>query len=81
MEIAAAHANMEVLRVSESSVKGSGCKKPDGMEPYMARGASAALNAEVDSFVPGGQRVYDSRIASKSQSQMKGKLLSMLDLK
>ncbi|KAK0148069.1 hypothetical protein N1851_012226 [Merluccius polli] len=67
VEIAAAQARMEVLKVSGSSVKGSRCKKSDGMESYMARGAYA-LDAEADSFVPGGQGVYDSRISSKSQS-------------
>lgn len=54
MEIAAAQVRMEVLRVSGSSVKGSKCKKSDGMDSYMSRGAPAALNAQADSFVPSG---------------------------
>ena len=58
---------MEVLKVSGSSVRGSRCKKSDGMESYMARGAHA-LDAEADSFVPDGRGVYDIRVSSKSKS-------------
>lgn len=62
VEIAAAQARLDVLSVSGSRVKGS---KSDGMESYMARGARTVLHAEADSFVPGGQGVYDSPITSK----------------
>ncbi len=66
MEIAAAQARLEVLRVSGSSVKDSRCKTSDGMESYMARGACTALNAEAGSFVPGGQGVCDRQSTSRS---------------
>lgn len=66
VEIAAAQARLEVLRVSRSSVKGSRCRTSDGMESYMARGAHTALNAEADSFAPGGQGLYDRQIMSRA---------------
>lgn len=47
-------------------------KASGGMETNVARGVCIPLNAEADSFVPGGQGVRYNQMKSTSQS-MKGR--------
>lgn len=67
MEIEAAQAKMDVLRVSGSNVEGIRCNKSDGMDPSVARGVCP----EADSFVPGGQGTNESTSQSLKPSERK----------